>query len=186
MSKFRVRSKWAPYVDSTAKEKKKNDLSLSKGPLSIFDTCLVCSAALTWSLPQKQVLLGGKVRLALAEQHGKAHILFQGAALALLDQAGLFFRLKQRAVIRSDSAEQFPHKCSGPGSWAAQCRRVWYMVCLKEWKTDEKSGSSARSTNVKERIPQFSFCSTMPKIILTYLRNQQKYVYLLLLCQSYG
>lgn len=86
MSKFRVRSKWAPYVDSTAKEKKKNDLSLSKGPLSIFDTCLVCSAALTWSLPQKQVLLGGKVRLALAEQHGKAHILFQGAALALLDQ----------------------------------------------------------------------------------------------------
>lgn len=73
--------------------------------------CLVCSAALTLSLSQKRVLLRGKVQLAFAEQHGKAHILFQGIALAVLDQAGLFFRLKQRAAIRRHGAEHFPHKC---------------------------------------------------------------------------
>lgn len=88
-------------------------MSLSKGSLSIFDVRLVCSAALT-SLSQKRVMLRGKVQSALAEQCGKACILFQGTALALLDQAGLFFRLKQRAVIRRDSAEQFSYKCSGP------------------------------------------------------------------------
>lgn len=84
-------------------------MSLSKGSVSIFDICVVCSAALT-SLSHKRVLLRGKAQLALGEQH----ILLQGTALALLDQAGLFFRLKQRAVIRRDSAEQFSYKCSGP------------------------------------------------------------------------
>lgn len=54
------------------------------------------------------MLLSCKVQLALAEQRGKAHILLQGVALALLDQAGSLFQVETKSSRQETQGRTVP------------------------------------------------------------------------------